>query len=168
MLCNYNDLLLSWTRVRKKVLDSDETRLSTAKCYITGRRKWSSQKGNDKRAVNRTYCNVSNRANDAISKERGEGQTYLTGMEMKKNSYAVSVSRRLLVSACRTFKHNKISAVQQIDVQFVKKGTDCMLHNNIISLLKIKICRFDKCIRLILATLVRKIIIITTTIRQEP
>jgi hypothetical protein len=110
MLYNYTDLLLSWTRVRTNVSDSDETRLSTAKCYITGRRKCS-QKGNDKRAVNRTYCNVSNRANDAISKERGEGQTYMTGMEMKKNSYAVSVSRRLLLSAYRTFKHNKISAV---------------------------------------------------------
>jgi len=41
------------------------------KCYTTtGRRKWSSQKGNDKKAVNRTYCNMSNRANDADLKER--------------------------------------------------------------------------------------------------
>jgi len=41
-----------------------------SKCYTaTGRRKWSSQKGNDKSAANGTYCNVSYRVNHADSKE---------------------------------------------------------------------------------------------------
>jgi hypothetical protein len=50
---------------------------------------------------------------------------------MKKYSHAVSVSRRLISGAYRRFKHNQISAVQQTDVQIVKKGTEFMLHKNI-------------------------------------
>jgi hypothetical protein len=131
------------------VLHSDETRLSTASVtqqLVEGNevvRKEMIKKPSTEPTVTcrtgptmRIQRNVTQRKNG--TRNLGGQKNFIlswgepsTGVGMKKNSHAVSVSRRLLLGAYRRFKHNKISTVQPTDAQIVKKGTDCMLHKNI-------------------------------------
>jgi hypothetical protein len=126
MFHNYNDLLLSYTCV----FDTDETRSPTASVaqqLVEGnevvRKEMIKQLSTEPTVKCRNgptmgiERNVTQRKNET-SKSGGQKNSTLswreprTGMEMKKNGLAVSVSRRLLLGAYRRFKHNKISAVQ--------------------------------------------------------
>jgi hypothetical protein len=110
MLYNYIDLLLSCTCVRTSVLDSDKTRLSTASVtqqLVEGnevvRKEMIKQLSTEPTVTCRTGPTMRIQRKNKTSKSGGQKNSILswrgpkTGMEMKKNSHAVSVSRRLLL-----------------------------------------------------------------------
>lgn len=140
-MCKHNYIRQWWDKVVHR------------KCYTTtGSRKWSSQEGNNTRAVNRTYCNVSNGANHADSKERNskeERNKSVRGtekvhplVERAKHTWLEWTWRRITMRLAsledsfwclRKIQHNKISCLTNWRTycqDFLTIRTDCMLHRH--------------------------------------
>jgi hypothetical protein len=166
MLYNYIDLLLSCTCV----LDSDETRLSTTNVtqQLVERnevvRKEMIKHLSTKPTVTcrtgpkmRIQRDVTQRKNET-RKSGGQKKSILSWreprirIEMKKNSHAVSVSRRLLLGAYRNSNVVKYQLFDKLTYIFSRTVRTVCCIKTLTPLLNIKICRFEKCIRLILAT----------------